>query len=72
MDVYESDIGIIEFGWVVFMDHLLELVVEALHHCLEGVVHLFCCFVVNEELLCCWVEASEGMSSRYLPGLRGR
>ena len=49
VDVGETNIEIIKFGQVVLMDCILELVLEALCHCLEGVVHLFCCFVADEE-----------------------
>ena len=51
MDISEADIRIINFEQEVLMDHLLELVSEALCHCLEGVIHLFCCFVVDEEFV---------------------
>ena len=31
------------------MDGLLKFISEALNHCFEGVVHLFFCFVANED-----------------------
>ena len=69
VEVGKSDVGIIKFDWVVLMDYLLELVLEALHHCLEDVIHLFCCFVVNEKFT--RADALVGMLSWYLPGMRG-
>ena len=47
VDIGESDIGIIEIVQVFHMDRLLKLILEALLHCLEGVIHLFCRFVVD-------------------------
>ena len=47
--VGKAYIRIVEFGQVVLMYGLQELILEALCHCLESVLHLFCCFVADEE-----------------------
>ena len=47
--VGEANMRIVEFGKVVLMDGLLKLILEALNHHSEGVVHLFCHFVVDED-----------------------
>ena len=38
VDIGEIDVRVVELSQVVIMDHLLELVPEALCDCLEGVV----------------------------------
>ena len=44
------------------MDGILELIVEALNYHSVGVIHLFACFVADEQFI-----TSLGMSLGYLP-----